>query len=139
MEQCANCGSMIGNLETPYVFNGHIVCGTCYQKLAGATPVVRSATTDELAGIAAEVGASPARQSTPPVYRRPPAKYVDYLRFPRLIMLLVAVFFSVLPAFNQGPGSPPPDYTFAWILWAAWIALGLASIIKKASWKERQR
>jgi hypothetical protein len=138
VEHCANCRALIGQLETPYLWGEHVVCGVCYRRLAAATPLARPATTDELAGIAAEVNASAARPSPRPSYRRPPAKYVDHLRYPRLIMLLAAILFSVLPALNYQPGSPPPDYTFAWILWAAWVALGLASIIKKASWKERQ-
>jgi hypothetical protein len=30
---CANCGSAIGNLETPRVYKNHAVCADCYQKL----------------------------------------------------------------------------------------------------------
>lgn len=29
MEQCANCGKIIGKLETPHVFNGAVVCAAC--------------------------------------------------------------------------------------------------------------
>lgn len=33
MEKCENCGRDIGNLETPYVVNDHIVCVECHAKL----------------------------------------------------------------------------------------------------------
>jgi Domain of unknown function (DUF4190) len=44
METCENCGTAIANLETPNVFQNHIVCSRCFAKLAApaATP------TDEL-------------------------------------------------------------------------------------------
>jgi hypothetical protein len=29
-EKCSNCGCEIGDLETPYVWNQHIVCHSCY-------------------------------------------------------------------------------------------------------------
>jgi len=32
-EKCLNCGNGIGNLETPYIWNGHVVCRSCYAKL----------------------------------------------------------------------------------------------------------
>lgn len=34
METCENCGKKIGNLETPKVFQDHIVCGECWEKLS---------------------------------------------------------------------------------------------------------
>jgi hypothetical protein len=34
MEICANCGQAIGNLETPHIFNGRVVCAECYGKLS---------------------------------------------------------------------------------------------------------
>ena len=30
---CQNCGRVIGKLETPYVFEDHVVCGDCLPKL----------------------------------------------------------------------------------------------------------
>lgn len=33
METCANCNRSIGNLETPYVHDGHVVCVECKSKL----------------------------------------------------------------------------------------------------------
>lgn len=33
MEKCANCDRTIGNLETPHVHNGHVVCVECKSKL----------------------------------------------------------------------------------------------------------
>lgn len=33
IELCENCGKKIGNLETPQVFNDHIVCPDCAGKL----------------------------------------------------------------------------------------------------------
>jgi hypothetical protein len=38
MEQCENCGRLIGNLETPHLYNEHIVCATCAQVLTSAPP-----------------------------------------------------------------------------------------------------
>lgn len=31
--KCLNCGCAIGSLETPHVWNGHVVCRGCYAKL----------------------------------------------------------------------------------------------------------
>jgi hypothetical protein len=35
MEKCANCGSVIGDLETPRVWSDRVVCGDCHKKLRG--------------------------------------------------------------------------------------------------------
>ena len=44
-EKCANCGSTIGNLETPFVWKGDkIVCGNCYSKLAAKSKAGRQET-----------------------------------------------------------------------------------------------
>lgn len=40
MEKCDNCGSVIGNLETPHVWNSRIVCGSCHGRLSQAVPVL---------------------------------------------------------------------------------------------------
>ncbi|HEV58828.1 MAG TPA: PH domain-containing protein [Phycisphaerales bacterium] len=38
-ETCENCGKQIGDLETPHVFQGHIVCAECDKKLrTGGSP-----------------------------------------------------------------------------------------------------
>jgi hypothetical protein len=42
MEQCANCGSTIGNLETPFIWKNAIICGPCHAKLS-APHVVNAA------------------------------------------------------------------------------------------------
>ena len=34
---CANCGNLIGNLETPYLWGENVVCAGCYQRLAAST------------------------------------------------------------------------------------------------------
>ncbi|MGD0139006.1 MAG: DUF4190 domain-containing protein [Tepidisphaeraceae bacterium] len=44
METCENCGATIGNLETPSVFQNHVVCSHCHAKLAA----LASTSTDEL-------------------------------------------------------------------------------------------
>ena len=36
METCENCHRQIGDLETPYVFNDHIVCKECHKMLSEA-------------------------------------------------------------------------------------------------------
>jgi hypothetical protein len=33
METCENCGAMIGDLETPCLWDNHIVCADCHAKL----------------------------------------------------------------------------------------------------------
>jgi hypothetical protein len=35
-ETCANCGAVIGKLETPHVFKDQIVCGACRTRLVAA-------------------------------------------------------------------------------------------------------
>lgn len=37
-ETCENCGKQIGDLETPHVFQGHIVCAECDRRLRQAVP-----------------------------------------------------------------------------------------------------
>jgi hypothetical protein len=34
MEQCKNCGQAIGNLEPAHVFQGQVVCATCFERLS---------------------------------------------------------------------------------------------------------
>lgn len=33
-ETCENCGRVIGKLETPRAFDGHVVCAECHARLA---------------------------------------------------------------------------------------------------------
>lgn len=33
VESCENCGAAIGNLETPFVWNDRIICGTCKSRM----------------------------------------------------------------------------------------------------------
>ena len=33
LEKCANCGRAIGKLEKSYLFEDHVVCGECHQRL----------------------------------------------------------------------------------------------------------
>jgi hypothetical protein len=150
-ETCADCGEIVGRLETPYVWKNEVVCQACYARLsrpadrpapssavdppnvpvAMVAPIYRAPPMTAAEQLASEV----ARAA--PIHRAPRAKYVDHLRGPRLVLLLVAILFSVLPAMSSHPAGEKPDNTFAWILWAAWIALGLVSIVKKANWKEQ--
>jgi hypothetical protein len=41
MEQCENCGGPIGKLETPMLFNDHVVCAKCHATLS-APPAVQA-------------------------------------------------------------------------------------------------
>lgn len=55
MEKCENCGGIIGDLETPFVSKGHVVCASCYGRLEPipAPSINRqnvTATTDAVAG-----------------------------------------------------------------------------------------
>jgi hypothetical protein len=36
MENCSNCGRIIGNLETPQNWQGHVVCAGCHAALSAA-------------------------------------------------------------------------------------------------------
>src|SRR5262245_11404074 len=38
MEICENCGRSIGNLETPHLHNGRVVCSGCAEKLEVEIP-----------------------------------------------------------------------------------------------------
>jgi hypothetical protein len=38
METCRNCNRPIGNLETPHVWNGHVVCAACRNALEAGVP-----------------------------------------------------------------------------------------------------
>lgn len=33
LQKCANCGATIGKIEKNYVFEDHVVCSECYQRL----------------------------------------------------------------------------------------------------------
>lgn len=37
LETCANCGAMIGPLETPHVWREQVVCAACHARLAPTT------------------------------------------------------------------------------------------------------
>jgi len=39
LEACSNCCATIGKLETPMVWNDHVVCAACYERLRAAVPV----------------------------------------------------------------------------------------------------
>jgi hypothetical protein len=43
---CANCGELIGNLETPFVWNDNPVCARCHQKLSGTAKMAVLQTVD---------------------------------------------------------------------------------------------
>ena len=42
-DACSNCGEAIGRLETPQIWNQHIVCARCRQKLEASTPTQNDA------------------------------------------------------------------------------------------------
>ena len=37
METCENCGTVIGKLEVPHLFNDSVVCKSCHARLTAAT------------------------------------------------------------------------------------------------------
>ncbi len=57
-EVCENCGAPIGKLETPMVFNEHIVCSACYFKLQ---PPVQLVTQSDV------IDSPPIRRASPPI------------------------------------------------------------------------
>lgn len=42
-EQCENCGTTIGNLEEPFLWNEHVVCSACYARLSASGSIVAAA------------------------------------------------------------------------------------------------
>jgi hypothetical protein len=38
-DKCSNCERVIGNLEQPFVWNEHVVCAECYNRLNSPRPV----------------------------------------------------------------------------------------------------
>jgi hypothetical protein len=117
---CANCQRTIGALEQPYQWGQHIVCSTCL-------PALRQAATQE-----------PPPQSRPQRLQ-PQPKYNDVLYIPRLSFLFIAIILTALTAAGSHPEGERPDFTFPYIMWGAWIAVGIVSIVRKANWKERNR
>ena len=75
-------------------------------------------------------------QKSPLEYATPrgdePRRFVDYLRYPRLITLLLAILASLVGL----PNGRLPAFTL--LLWVAWLALGIVSIVRRANWKARQ-
>lgn len=72
--------------------------------------------------IAQDVAARNAELSKP---HRKPKKYVDYLFWPRMVILLVAVAMGLI-------GSKEA----CWIFFGAWVLLGLANLVMKAVYKQ---
>jgi hypothetical protein len=42
MEQCSNCGRVIGNLETPNIWQQHVVCAECHERLAATSAAAQA-------------------------------------------------------------------------------------------------
>lgn len=114
--RCDNCSRIIGKLETPHVWNEHVICAACR---------------DTLSAQQAPAAVEPISYATP-AQRRRPRKFKDHLQIPRMIILILAILFSVIPYFAE---QEHPSYILAWIFWGMWIMLGLASMIMKANWK----
>ena len=107
-ENCENCGEAIGRLEKPYVWGNNVVCKACHKKLS--EPESRETK-------------SSVRNST----------YVDYLFWPRIIASLIAIAVSFANMGNHGENKIGEG-----IAWAAWISLGIVSIVQKSNWKREQ-
>lgn len=90
--KCDNCERVIGNLETPFVHEGHVVCAECWSRLGG---VSQQATT-----------------------RQP---RTDPLVVPRWVVLFLAIAMSFMA-----------DRTIAYMLWGAWIVMGIVGLAFKA-------
>ncbi len=46
IEQCENCGRVIGKLESPHIYRDSVVCGGCYTALNSASSTGESSATD---------------------------------------------------------------------------------------------
>jgi hypothetical protein len=114
--QCANCGGIIGRLETPYTWDDAIVCGGCYMRLSQPLP---------------------AAQVVPRAAKALPKKYVDHLYWPRYAFLMLAVLFTgiYLIANSRDPDSQH-SFGLPGLFWGTWFVLGLANIVMKAAWKQ---
>jgi len=47
-ENCSNCGTVIGALETPFVWQGNIVCKACHSRLGNYVPDLKPATSSNV-------------------------------------------------------------------------------------------
>jgi hypothetical protein len=118
METCENCGRVIGAAEPFQYYDGQIVCGTCLRALQGNNPA--------LDALASTIASRNATMTTPRPQKRQRARgYVDYLLWPRLILLLLAIAAAFLLAKE-----------WSIMLFGAWMLLGLANLVMKAIYRQ---
>lgn len=117
IETCRNCGELIGRLETAAVWRGNVVCMECRRKLES----------EGMADWMEPEGPPPARvipyASVPASGAlREPRRYGDPLKGPRIAVLLASVALTLAGGRE-----------FAFLAWASWVALGVASLVLRAS------
>lgn len=118
---CENCGRVIGALETPCVFEEHVVCAACYAILDAAAPTLEPIAETH----------RPLAYESPPQYEQRPyepqlRKYVDHLFWARMILLALFLFAGMVGMTE-----------LAWVMLACWLLLGLANLVMKAAHKQR--
>jgi hypothetical protein len=58
--------------------------------------------------------------------------YVDYLKVPRLVLLIAAAAATVLPLVVGVP------WMLCYVMWAAWAVVGVISLALRVAWEEKQ-
>lgn len=120
-ETCANCGRVIGKLESPFLWRESIVCQECHGRLSLPQPVLEALPREAyLETIDYSDGR---RMAAGPVS---PLPFRDNLAAPRWISLIGAVVCSFAGAGQLGG-----------LLFLIWIVLGITHLIKKSNWKDR--
>jgi hypothetical protein len=131
---CANCGRPIGNLETPYLHAGYVVCLGCKQRLSTEHPGAIPQSTlypppqqereplDDLAAAAAHRPTAPYRSSAPA--GRSPAR-----RAWKNVSLLGLAMFAV-GAVLEFTGAPACGY-FGLAGLVIWLVAGVVAFSLK--------
>lgn len=104
LEECANCGRMIGRLETPCVFRDEVVCAECFSRLSSAigyaAPSFRGSSTSSVLP-AAEHTLTDRRPSSIPVARLCPSCGSTEQAVKKAkgstVLLIILLLFSILP------------------------------------------
>lgn len=97
LEQCSNCELGIGKLETPYIWNGSIVCQSCHQRLS------------QLADLAPKPSPPPPPSPTPPTSppRTAPTSSTSTIPY-----ATPAHLATPAPLFHSGRSGPPSTHFY---------------------------
>src|SRR5690349_20615355 len=120
-ETCENCGRVIVNLETPRLFNEHVVSAGCHEILSRPSPLAQPLT---------HQSPSLEQATSDWLHRRQlarPRAFVDYLFLPRMVFLGLFLLTAFLNMRSDGES----DKAMPVIFFCCWLALGLVKIVMK--------